>query len=62
MRVLNSLTVTKIVKGGTLRDILTSFLLQKYKKIKKNSLQTLKYFRKKNNNENFEQCHSAEIE
>ena len=43
----------KTVKKGTLRDFLISILLQNFEKLKGDSLESLKKFRKKNKMRNF---------
>ena len=43
----------KTVKEGTLRDFLISILLQNFKKLKGDSLESSKKFRKKTKNEKF---------
>ena len=49
----------KTVKGGPLR-FFNNHSVAKFQKMKGNPLKSLKFFRKKTKNENFEQSHSAE--
>ena len=55
MRFLNSVTVPKNVKGGTLCDFLTSIVLQNIKKIEGGTL-----WEKNFNPKNFKKSHSSE--